>query len=252
LQLVIGSSAVSLGVLLGTYMGGMCLGSLMLPRLIPPGRHPLRVYALLELGIGACGLTLLYAVPTAAGFYAAHVGAGLGRILLRPAVLSGAPLPAIARWVEATPRGVSWLGFFYGGNIAGAVLGSLLAGFYLLRLFDVATASYAAVAINAGVGLAGLLLAGSSRSGPIESPESGDAAAAPEYGEGAREPWPGTVYLAIGLSGLTALAAEVIWTRLLSLLLGGTTYTFSLILAIFLAGLGIGSAAGAALARRSA
>src|SRR4051794_14488795 len=55
LQLVIGSSAVSLGVLLGTYMGGMCLGSLLLPRLIAPEQHPLRVYALLELGIGACG-----------------------------------------------------------------------------------------------------------------------------------------------------------------------------------------------------
>src|SRR5580658_3836008 len=59
LQLVVGSSGVSLGVLLGTFMGGMCLGSLLLPRLISQGRHPLRVYALLELGIGACGLMVL-------------------------------------------------------------------------------------------------------------------------------------------------------------------------------------------------
>ena len=56
LQFVIGSSAVSLGVLLGTFMGGMCLGSLALPRLISPRRHPLRVYAYLELGIGLIGL----------------------------------------------------------------------------------------------------------------------------------------------------------------------------------------------------
>ena len=35
-----------------------------------------------------------------------------------------ATLPAAARWVEATPKGVSWLGFFYGGNIAGAVVGA--------------------------------------------------------------------------------------------------------------------------------
>src|SRR5262245_41395523 len=63
LQLVIGSSAVSLGVLLGTFMGGMCLGSLALPRLISPRRHPLRVYALLELGIGLIGLVVLIAVP---------------------------------------------------------------------------------------------------------------------------------------------------------------------------------------------
>src|SRR4051812_14917207 len=70
LQLVIGSSAVSLGVLLGTYMGGMCLGGLALPRLVPPERHPLRVYALLELGIGVCGLALLVAMPLAGRFYA--------------------------------------------------------------------------------------------------------------------------------------------------------------------------------------
>src|SRR2546429_7329714 len=56
LQLVIGSSSISLGILPGTFMGGMCLGSLLLPRVIPPRRHPLRVYALLELGIGALGL----------------------------------------------------------------------------------------------------------------------------------------------------------------------------------------------------
>src|SRR5437764_9094549 len=56
LQLVIGSSAVSLGVLLGTFMGGMCLGSLLLPRLLPARLHPLRVYGLIELTIGVCGL----------------------------------------------------------------------------------------------------------------------------------------------------------------------------------------------------
>src|SRR5437667_10121972 len=63
LQLVIGSSAVSLGVLLGTFMGGMCIGSLALPRIISPRRHPLAVYALIELGIGVIGITLLFAMP---------------------------------------------------------------------------------------------------------------------------------------------------------------------------------------------
>src|SRR5207253_10453043 len=65
---------------------------------------------------------------------------------------------------------------------------------------------------------------------------------------------PGTplVYLAIALSGLTALGAEVVWTRLLSLMLGATVYTFSIILAVFLAGLWAGSGAGSLLARRAA
>src|SRR5439155_20882429 len=61
----------------------------------------------------------------------------------------------------------------------------------------------------------------------------------------------GATYLVIGISGLCALGAEVGWTRLLSLLLGATVYTFSIILAVFLFGLGIGSALGAALARSS-
>src|SRR5918992_1764272 len=63
LQLSIGSSAVSLGVLLGIFMGGMCLGSLLLPKYINPTHHPLRVYAFLELGIGFFGLVVLFGVP---------------------------------------------------------------------------------------------------------------------------------------------------------------------------------------------
>src|SRR3954464_8844051 len=63
LQLVIGSSAVSMGVLLGTFMGGMCLGSYLLPRFIGRGQHPLRVYAFLELGIAVCGLLILVGMP---------------------------------------------------------------------------------------------------------------------------------------------------------------------------------------------
>src|SRR5580692_5846412 len=151
LQLVIGSSAVSLGVLLGTFMGGMCLGSLALPRLISTRQHPLRAYALLELGIGVLGVTLWFALPPIGRFYAGHAGHGLPAILLRglvcgicllpPTVLMGATLPAIARWIETTPRGVSWLGFFYGGNIVGAVIGCLLDGFYLLRVHDMAIAT---------------------------------------------------------------------------------------------------------------
>ena len=60
------------------------------------------------------------------------------------------------------------------------------------------------------------------------------------------------VYVTIALSGLTALGAEVVWTRLLSLLFGATAYTFSMILAVFLTGLGIGSSLGSALARGAA
>jgi spermidine synthase len=74
-------------------------------------------------------------------------------------MLMGATLPAIARGIESTPRGVSWLGFFYAGNTFGAVGGCLLAGFYLLRVYDMPTATYWAVAINAAVALLAAALA---------------------------------------------------------------------------------------------
>jgi spermidine synthase len=143
--------------------------------------------------------------------------------------------------VQATPQGVSWLGFFYGGNIGGAVLGCLLAGFYLLPQHDMTFATFIAAAINAAVAIIALLLAARADYHPLElhdPSEAVDGTAAVLL-----------VYLAIALSGASALGAEVVWTRLLSLLLGGTVYTFSIILAVFLVGLGIGSSLGAAIAR---
>ena len=53
------------------------------------------------------------------------------------------------------------------------------------------------------------------------------------------------------MCGFTALGAEVVWTRQLSLLFGASVYTFSLILAVFLAGLGVGGLVGTSLARRT-
>ena len=169
LQLVIGLTTISMGLLLGSYMGGMCLGSLLLSRLISSRRHPLRVYAMLELGIGVLGIGVLFAVPVVGHLYTAEAVPGLPGMILRgavaavcllpPTLLMGATLPAIARWVETTPKGVSWLGFFYGGNIAGAVFGCLLAGFYLLRVHDMATATYVAATINATVAVLALVLA---------------------------------------------------------------------------------------------
>src|SRR6266699_3716463 len=83
LQLVIGSSSMSLGILLGTFMGGMCLGSLLLPRVVQPGEHPLRGYAFLELGIGALALVILIGMPLVGGAYTAWAGSGVISIVMR-------------------------------------------------------------------------------------------------------------------------------------------------------------------------
>ena len=166
----------------------------------------------------------------------------------------GASLPAIARWIEASPQGVAWLGFFYGGNIAGAVVGAVVAGFYLLRLYDMAIGTYVAVAINVLAGAGALLLAALVKGTGAQEESQAEEVAPSENARGAAAgvnevpAWP--VYMTIALSGLCALGAEVVWTRQLSLMLGATVYTFSIILAVFLAGLGVGSAAGSLVAKR--
>jgi spermidine synthase len=255
LELVVGASSLSLGILLGTFMGGMCVGSLLAPRFISRMHHPLKVYAYLELGIAALGLIILVLVPLIGSLYLSFAGSGTASMLFRgivagicllpPTFLMGATLPAISRWVQATPEGVAWLGFFYGGNIAGAVAGSLLAGFYLLRIHDTAIATFVAVFINIVVAVMALMIAKVTPYEPdaVMETETTAASATDEKVEA----WP--VYLTIGLSGMAALASEVIWIRLLALLFGATVYTFALVLAAFLFGLGIGSSVGAAIAR---
>ena len=162
-----------------------------------------------------------------------------GICLLPPTFLMGATLPAISRWVETTPRGVSWLGFFYGGNIGGAVIGSLLAGFYLMRVYDISITTFVAMGLNVAVALLSLFFQNRRRTRlPIRILK----------GWSPRAAWP--IYLSIALSGMTALACEVLWTRTLTLLFGATVYTFSLIVAVFLVGLGIGSTLGSALSQQ--
>jgi spermidine synthase len=256
LQLVIGSSAVSLAVLLGTFMGGMCLGSLGLPRVVRADLHPLRVYAFLELGIAVAALMVLVAMPAVSQIYTALVGHGMPGIMLRaivcvicllpPTMLMGATLPAIARWIESTPRGVAWLGFFYGGNTVGAVLGCLVAGFYLLRVHDNVWATLCAVTLNVVIAAIAFVL---SRRLPARETASSEAASPAANTPLTLEGSDRVVLVTIGISGFCALAAEVIWARILSLLLGATVYSFSIILAVFLTGLGIGSSAGAAIGR---
>jgi spermidine synthase len=252
LELTIGSSAVSLAVILATFMGGTCLGSFIFPRLVASTRNPLRVYAAIEISIAILGILVLALIPLAGRVYFAWSGYGLPGFLLRglvaatcllpPTLLMGATLPALVRRVETTAHSVSWLGFIYGANIAGAVIGCLLAGFYLLREYDVTTATIAAGVINAVIAGVALVLASFDTQIPLRR-EAAVFENSQTHAGNAR------VYVAIGLSGLCALAAESVWTRILSLLLGASVYTFSIILVVFLAGLGIGSSIGALLSR---
>ena len=252
LGLIIGVSALSLGILLATFLGGMGLGAWWLPRWLGLSRHPLRVYAGLELFIGAYALVLALAMPVLAGLYPGFAEPGVAAIALRtvfaaalllpPTVCMGATLPVIARWAGRSRRGMARLGLFYGGNIAGAAFGAVLAGFYLLRIHDAGFATVVAAAINVGVAGLALLLA---RALPEVAVSPGPTATGR-----LKARFPAALGAVVLISGATALACQVIWTRQLSLFVGATVYGFALILAVFLVGLGVGTTIGSALGRR--
>ena len=269
LRLVIGSSSISIAALLVSFMGGMGLGSVALPRLVPRSWHPLRVYAGLELSIGVIGIILLVALPRAQTVYLAAVGYGLGGVLLRavvcvvcllpPTMLMGATLPAVARWTGTTRTGVAQTGLFYAANTIGAVAGVLMASFYLLRVHDTVVATLVAVGLNVAVALAALWLAASRAPRQTAADEGHDHLTPGTQPDLAASDAPAptpvvarqVVLAAIALSGFASLGAEVVWTRQLSLLFGATVYNFSLILAVFLAGIAGGGLAGAGLVRRT-
>ena len=227
-QLVVGASSISVAVLLCAFMGGMALGSWLLPRLTPKGAHPFRVVAALEAGIAILGLAIPLALPYIQQVYLTLAEPGAGSITLRafvcflvltpPTMLMGATLPAIARWLGHHDRGAS-VGLMYMANLAGGATGTVLAGFYLLRVHDTVVATFVAVTINAIVAVAFWRMAALASAAP-QAPE---APLAPQAPQAPQAPY---VYAAAALSGFTALGAEVVWTRILSLMLGASVYTF--------------------------
>ena len=242
-ELVVGASSISVAVLLCAFMGGMALGSWLLSR-VPARIHPLRVVAALEAGIGILGVAIPLLLPFVQHAYLLAPTHGVllralvcTIVLTPPTMLMGATLPAIARWNLGDRRAAN-VGLLYMANLVGATTGTVLAGFYLLRVYDTVVATGVAVTLNVLVAIACYLLAGSSTHVPED-----------HAAEGTRADTPRAIYVAAGLSGFTALGAEVVWTRQLSLLFGASVYTFSLILATFLAGLGLGGLIGSRLAR---
>jgi spermidine synthase len=253
LRLVIGASALSVGIVLASFMGGMFLGSLLFARFVGSERHPLRVYAQLEIGIGVFGLAMPLLLPAVRYAYVGLFGYGALGIVMRaliaailllpPTALMGATLPAIARLYAKGQRATSGLASLYSANTIGAVIGSLLSAFLLLAVWDVWAATLAAAALNFVAGGYAWRLGATTPNEPV-APSTGAAPPA------TRTVAVRAAHVGAALSGMTALGAQVVWTRLLTLLFGATVYAFAIILAVFLAGLGIGSAAAAYWLRR--
>jgi spermidine synthase/MFS family permease len=248
---LIGATAHAQAAVLAVFMGGLAIGAAWFGRRVDRHGRPLRTYVLIECAIaGYCLLLplLLAAVSSAYLALAARVFESSGltlllrtvlaaAVVLPPAVLMGATLPLLARSligrVEDTQRRVADL---YALNSLGAVLGAGLAGFITLPLIGVHASLAVAAALN---GVAALLV------WPRARREGGAAPAA------APAPTTATIYrpgqyrgalAALALSGFAAMGYEVIFTRLIALACGASTYSFTIMLMAFISGIALGGA----------
>jgi spermidine synthase len=263
---IIGSAPFAITIVLTVFMGGLGLGSYLAGRSIDRVRNPLRLvgfYGLLELIIGAYGILLplllvffrpLYGVLYNRLFeyfyiYQLLTFVGCFVLLIIPVTCMGATLPILSRFfVTRLSTLGAQVGRLYGLNTIGAAVGSLLCGFWLISHLGVWGSLTFAIAFNAIIGVLCVVLshtltvdrngAGKKGKGERERPAPQDfpvEVPAIEVTEG----WHALIIF--GISGFCAMAYEVIWTKLLGLLVGPTTYSFTIVLVTFITGLALGS-----------
>ena len=258
LGLVFGTAELAVATVLAAYLGGLGIGAAVAGPRVRQVRRPLLAYGLLEMGVGLSALLVPLALRSARALLVLTFGGqetlpdagGWGTaafdlatsfaILVVPTALMGATLPLLARYgVRRDDEVGSRIGALYAANTAGAVAGSVAAGFLLLPALGLTRTVLVAVAANGLVFLGVLALA---RAG---SPDVPAAATAPAEASET----PSWVLPALALSGMASLTYEVFWTRLLTHLQGGGTEAFATMLASFLSGIALGSAVAAPLAR---
>lgn len=251
---VFGITTFAISTVLAVFMTGLALGSFGAARLLAR-RDPLRAYASVELALGVTALAstlamsglprVFEAVAASLGDSAAAVVAARfvlsALVLLPPTVLMGATLPLLSSATSAGGSIARSAGLLYGVNTLGAVLGVVASGFLLLLLLGERGSVLVGVALNVTAGAAAWVIGQRARAlagGPADAPPSAAAAPAPAVAE---TPASRRVLILVGLSGFAALAYEVVWSRLLTLVLGNSVYAFSAMLAVYLAGVGLGS-----------
>ncbi len=251
-RLVFGSSTAASAAVLAIFIGGAGAGSLLLGRRSDATPRPLLMYAKLEVGIAGFAAASPFLIDAARFIYRSaggtfHLGMTFGTVLRLvlagiviglPTVLMGGTLPAAARSAESAKdkqrKAVGWL---YAANTLGAVTGAALCTLVLLERLGTRAALWSAAILNAFVALCGLLIDSRLAPTPEESSE------APEESESAdkKSRLPAQFVLVFaGLSGFVFFWLELAWYRLLGPLLGGTVYTFGVILAVVLLGIGLG------------
>jgi spermidine synthase len=249
---VLGNSGQAHAVVLATFMGGLALGASVFGRTADRVKSPLALYGLLELGVGLYALafpTVLDVLGTLWLKVAPGVPDGwrvgprllvAAASLVVPTLLMGGTLPALVRHFASSLSGVQReLARLYAINSLGAALGVFLAGTKLVPALGLSTSAKLAAGLNVLLALAALALA--RRHPPALAP--GETAPAPSGGEEVAYPRAAVRAALWGvlLSGFTSMLYQVTWIRLLSIVLGASTYAFTLILTAFILGIGLGS-----------
>jgi spermidine synthase len=252
--LSLGNSVWSASLVLAAFMGGLTLGNGLVARFQGRILNPVRLYALLELAIGAGSFLAMLALPRLTSVLGPLLSAvadtpwllnivRLGSaftLLVLPTTAMGATLPLLTEALSReTPNFGANLGRLYGWNTLGAMLGAIGTEAVLVRFVGIMSAGTIAMLLNLAAGALALRLAGTQA--PIAPPVN---APLPRYSVRTYR------YLLVGLlSGAFMLALEVVWFRFLLLTYFGTAFVFALMLAIVLAGIGLGGLAAARHAR---
>ena len=255
LTLIFGSTVFATSTVLTAFMAGLALGSYYFGRKIDEStQSPLRIYALLEAGIGAFCLVWPLILAALGAIYVLihrHITSefytlSLIRfvltfgVLLIPSTLMGGTLPVLTRFfVKRLEQLGTNIGILYALNTFGAVIGTVAAGFFLIEALGVRWTLGVGIAINFAV--AAIALALTQKVSGTEADEPPEETQQSESEDVSYLPERQLVLWAIGISGFCALAYEVLWTRIMVFFLGSTTYAFATMLAAFLFGIALGS-----------
>lgn len=246
LSLLFGATLPALSIVTATYMAGLAIGNALFGKITSSQRNPVRLYALVECGIGLTALGVHLLLPGIGEGYVTlaqqnHAGAGLLHILrfgvtalllLPTTILIGGTLPVMVRMVRESTGGIRF-GRLYAVNTLGAVLGCMIGGYWLIAFFGMQGTLLIATGCNLAVSAGAFFISWSTTS--VRSEDD------PRPAQGVVEPAK-TIYLAILLQGALFLAYEILWTRVFLQFLGNTTFAFSTILGVFLLCLATGSA----------
>lgn len=246
---IFGNTTYAIATVLAAFMAGLAVGSYLFGRIADRGRDDFLLYGVLEAGIGAYGLSVpwlfklgqfayipLFRVNESSPFLFNLLLFFLCFILLVfPTLLMGATLPVLSRFfVRSFAHLGRRVGDLYATNTLGAVLGTGLAGYYLIPTFGMRKTVYLAAALNLAIAALIFLVDALRERRPVELPPR-------ESAEISRPTYLGWILLgSFGLSGFSALVYENAWTRALTLVVGSSVYSFTTMLLTFLVGLALG------------